>query len=483
MKRGSFNTRLGFILAASGSAVGLGNIWKFPFEVSNGGGAAFLIMYLFFCFILCFPVIVSEIAIGRSTKKNAIGAFNSMNHRNWNFIGKMGVLCGVLILSFYTVVAGWVLGYVVEMLSGNFQISDSFGEYVNDIENVFLYSFLFMFFTALIVSKGIEKGIEKAAKILMPSLIFIILILIIYALTLPNSIDGIVFYLVPDFSKITSQIYLSDLGKIGAFLADNIGNIKLTILSFPIILSALGQAFFSLSLGMGMLITYGSYVNDKDNIVNSAALITVADVGIAFLSGLIIFPFVFSSGIETQGGPGLIFEVFPKIFENLGEITGVVVGSTFFILLSFAAITSTVSLLEVPVSYLVDEYKINRKYSVWIVAIGILLIGIPSALSQGKFQFFSEFITYFGNDKPIDFMQFIIDLSNDTLLPFGGFLITMYVAFIWKKKNLSNEISKGNPNYTGSIVEKYINFSITYICPLILGTIFILTFLNKYFNI
>jgi len=455
MKRGSFNSRLGFILAASGSAVGLGNIWKFPFEVSNGGGAAFLIMYLFFCFILCFPVIVSEIAIGRNTKKNAIGAFNSMNHRNWNFIGKMGVLCGVLILSFYTVVAGWVLGYVVEMLSGNFQISDGFGEYVNDIENVFFYSFLFMFFTALIVSKGIEKGIEKAAKILMPSLIFIILILIIYALTLPNSIDGIVFYLVPDFSQINLTVA---------------GN-------------ALGQAFFSLSLGMGMLITYGSYVNDNDNIVNSAALITVADVGIAFLSGLIIFPFVFSSGIETQGGPGLIFEVFPKIFENLGEITGVVVGSTFFILLSFAAITSTVSLLEVPVSYLVDEYKINRKYSVWIVATGILLIGIPSALSQGKFQFFSEFITYFGTDKPIDFMQFIIDLSNDTLLPFGGFLITMYVAFIWKKKNLSIEISKGNPNYTGSIVEKYINFSISYICPLILGTIFILTFLNKYFNI
>ncbi len=455
MKRGSFNTRLGFILAASGSAVGLGNIWKFPFEVSNGGGAAFLLMYLFFCFILCFPVIVSEIAIGRNTKKNAIGAFNSMNHRNWNFIGKMGVLCGVLILSFYTVVAGWVLGYVVEMLSGNFQISDGFGEYVNDIENVFFYSFLFMFFTALIVSKGIEKGIEKAAKILMPSLIFIILILIIYALTLPNSIDGIVFYLVPDFSQINLTVA---------------GN-------------ALGQAFFSLSLGMGMLITYGSYVNDNDNIVNSAALITVADVGIAFLSGLIIFPFVFSSGIETQGGPGLIFEVFPKIFENLGEITGVVVGSTFFILLSFAAITSTVSLLEVPVSYLVDEYKINRKYSVWIVAIGILLIGIPSALSQGKFQFFSEFITYFGTDKPIDFMQFIIDLSNDTLLPFGGFLFTMYVAFIWKKKNLSNEISKGNPNYSGSIVEKYINFSISYICPLILGSIFILTFLNKYFNI
>tara|TARA_Y100000768_G_scaffold79761_1_gene56572 strand:+ start:2401 stop:3762 length:1362 start_codon:yes stop_codon:yes gene_type:complete len=453
MKRGSFGSRLGFILAASGSAVGLGNIWKFPFEVSNGGGAAFLLMYLFFCFILCFPVIVSEIAIGRKTKKNAIGAFNKLNHRKWNFIGKMGVLCGVLILSFYTVVAGWVLGYVIEMVNGNFDISNDFGAYVNDIENVFLYSILFMFFTALIVSKGIEKGIEKAAKILMPSLIGIILVLIIYALTLPNSIDGIIFYLVPDFSQINLNIA---------------GN-------------ALGQAFFSLSLGMGMLITYGSYVDDKNNIVNSAALITLADVGIAFLSGLIIFPFVFSSGIETQGGAGLIFEVFPKIFENLGNTTGIIVGSTFFILLSFAAITSTVSLLEVPVSYLVDEYKVDRKYSVWIVAITILIIGIPSALSQGKYVFFSDFITYFGSDQPIDFMQFIIDISNDTLLPFGGFLITIYVSFVWKKQNLSDEISKGYLNYKGSFIEKYINFSITYICPLILGSIFILTFINKFF--
>ena len=455
MKRGSFNTRLGFILAASGSAVGLGNIWKFPFEVSNGGGAAFLIMYLMFCFILCFPVIVSEIAIGRNTKKNAIGAFNEMGKREWNFIGKMGVLCGVLILSFYTIVAGWVLGYVIEMISGNFSISDNFGYYVNNTSNVLFYSVLFMVITAFIVSKGVEKGIEKAAKILMPSLIIIILLLIIYALTLPNSIDGIIFYLVPDFSQINLTVA---------------GN-------------ALGQAFFSLSLGMGMLITYGSYIDKNNNIINSAALITLTDVGIAFLAGLIIFPFVFSSGIETQGGPGLIFQVFPKIFEGLGPLTGTVIGSTFFILLSFAAITSTVSLLEVPVSYLVDEYKVERKYSVWIVAFIILLIGIPSALSQGKIVFFSEFITYFGNDKPIDFMQFIIDVSNDTLLPFGGFLITMYVSFVWKKKNLSDEIRKGNPNYKGSLVEKYINFSITYVCPLILGSIFLLTFLNKFFGI
>ena len=455
MKRGSFNSRLGFILAASGSAVGLGNIWKFPFEVSNGGGAAFLIMYLLFCFVLCFPVIVSEIAIGRNTKKNAIGAFDKMGKRKWNFIGKMGVLCGVLILSFYTIVAGWVLGYVFEMATGNFAISENFGSYVNNTSTVLLYSILFMFLTALIVSRGVEKGIEKAAKILMPSLIIIILSLIVYALTLPNSIDGIIFYLVPDFSQINLTVA---------------GN-------------ALGQAFFSLSLGMGMLITYGSYIDDDNNIINSATVITLADVGIAFLAGLIIFPFVFSSGIETQGGPGLIFQVFPQIFQDLGGTTGIIIGSTFFILLSFAAITSTVSLLEVPVSYLVDEYKIERKYSVWIVAVVILLIGIPSAFSQGKSVFFTEFITYFGSEKPIDFMQFIIDVSNDTLLPFGGFLITMYVAYVWKKKNLTDEISKGNPTYKGSLMEKYINFSVTFICPLILGSIFLLTFLNKFFGI
>ena len=452
--RGSFNSRLGFILAASGSAVGLGNIWKFPFEVSNGGGAAFLIMYLFFCFVLCFPVIVSEIAIGRNTKRNAIGAFNEMGHKKWNFIGKMGVLCGILILSFYTIVAGWVLGYVIEMIKGNFDISNSFGAYVNNIENVLLYSFIFMFSTAFIVSRGVEKGIEKTAKILMPSLIFIIISLIIYALTLPNAIDGIKFYLIPDFSQINLTVA---------------GN-------------ALGQAFFSLSLGMGMLITYGSYVDKKNNIINSAALITLTDVGVAFLSGLIIFPFIFSSGVESAGGPGLIFEVFPKIFSSFGDTTGILVGSVFFILLSFAAITSTVSLLEVPVSYLVDEFKIERKISVWLVALIILMIGIPSALSQGKSEFFTNFITYFGSDKPIDFMTFIIDVSNDTLLPLGGFLITLYVSYVWGKSNLSSEIESGNSSYKNSLIEKYINFSLSYVCPLILGSIFILTFLNKFFG-
>ena len=453
--RGGFNTKIGFILAAAGSAVGLGNIWKFPIEVSEGGGAAFLLMYLFFCFILCFPVIVSEIAIGRKSNRNAIGSFEKLGFKKWSFIGKMGVITGILILSFYSVVAGWVLGYVFEMIRGNFQVSESFYEYTNNVKHIMLYSFLFMFVTALIVSKGIADGIERASKILMPSLIFLMIILIIYALTLPNSIDGIKFYLIPDFS----QINLNVAG------------------------SALGQAFFSLSLGMGMLITYGSYINKDNNIVKSAALITLSDVGIAFLAGLVIFPFIFSKNLAVEGGPGLIFTTLPQIFESLGQTTGILVGSTFFILLTFAALTSTVSLLEVPVSYVVDEYKVSRKLSVWIIAFFIFILGIPSLLSQGEFLFFKNFITYLGASEPVDFMSFIIHVSNDTLLPLGGFLITIFVAYIWKKENLLEEISIGNNNFKNSIIAKYISFSISFLCPIILGLLFLITFLEKFFGI
>jgi len=453
--RGGFNSKIGFILAATGSAVGLGNIWKFPIEVSQGGGAAFLLMYLFFCFILCFPVIVSEIAIGRKSNRNAIGSFKELGHKKWNFIGKMGVITGVLILSFYTVVAGWVLGYVFEMIKGNFSISNNFQAYTNNIQQALFFSFLFMFFTALIVSKGIADGIEKASKILIPSLIFIMISLIFYGITLPNSFDGIKFYLIPDFSQI---------------------NVKVAG-------SALGQAFFSLSLGMGMLITYGSYINKNNNIISSAALITLADVGIAFLAGLIIFPFIFSNNLTVEGGPGLIFTTLPKIFESLGSLTGTIIGTAFFILLTLAALTSTISLLEVPVSYVVDEYKINRKYSVWIIASIIFLLGIPSLLAQGSSSFFTNFIVYIGAEKPIDFMTFITHVSNDTLLPLGGFLITVFVAYVWKKEKLIDEISIGNENFRNSILEKYIIFSISYVCPILLGSIFLITFLNKFFGV
>ncbi|MCB0505241.1 MAG: sodium-dependent transporter [Cyclobacteriaceae bacterium] len=453
--RGNFSSKIGFIAAAAGSAVGLGNIWKFPFEVGQGGGAAFVLVYLAFAFILCFPVMVTEIAIGRRTQKNPVGAFSDLGFRNWRWLGIMGVLAGFLILSFYNVVAGWAFGYFIEMVTGHFEIGQHFGEFTKNFVKVGGYGLIFMAATAFIVSRGISAGIEKASKILMPSLVIMMLGLVIYSFTLPNAGKGIEFYLLPDFSKIT----------------------------LPVVYRALGQAFFSLSLGMGALITYGSYVGKNDNIVSSAAIITLADVGIAFLAGLMMFPFVFSQNLPPTGGPGLIFVTLPGIFQSLGPVLGIVIGSVFFLLLSFAALTSTVSLLEVPVAYVVDEHKIPRKISVWVIAALIFIIGIPSLLSNGASDLFSSFITYPGAESATDFMTFIGHVANDTFLPLGGALIVIFAAYVWKKHNLNNELEQGFAGFKGSFVEKFIDLSISYIAPVVLLSIFILNVLDRFFGV
>lgn len=469
--RGHFNSRIGFILAAAGSAVGLGNIWKFPFEVGQGGGAAFVVLYLGFCFLLCFPVMVSEIAIGRKTQRNAVGAFKELGFAKWSFIGFMGVMAGVLILSFYNVVAGWAFGYFLEMVQGDMTVfhsvvneaGDEVPYFVNTIadwKKVGLYGIVFMLVTAFIVSKGISGGIERASKILMPSLFILILGLIGYSLTLDHAFKGIEFYLVPDFSAITGEV----------------------------VYSALGQAFFSLSLGMGALITYGSYVSKQQNIVRSAALITLTDVSIAFLAGLMIFPLVAyltqGSMEGVSGGAGLIFVTLPGVFESLGANLGPIIGVIFFLLLSFAALTSTVSLLEVPVAYLVDEKKIKRPVAVWGTALFIFLIGIPSLLSNGAHEGLSSFMEMHKNGEwgVKSFMDFVEVIASDTFLPIGGALISIFVAYVWKTHNLNAEISEGRENSVKAVTW-YINFAISYICPVILGSIGLVTILDRFFGI
>lgn len=456
--RGQFNSRIGFILAAAGSAVGLGNIWKFPFEVGQGGGAAFVVLYLTFCFMLCFPVMVSEIAIGRKTQLNPVGAFKKLGYKNWSIIGLLGVIAGVLILSFYNVVAGWAFGYFLEMIQGNFGIGEQFGTFITDVTKVGLYGIVFMAVTAFIVSRGISGGIEKASKILMPTLFILILFLIGYAMTLDGAMEGIKFYLVPDFSELNGEV----------------------------VYSALGQAFFSLSLGMGALITYGSYVSRQQNIVRSAALITLTDVSIAFLAGLMIFPFVayLSQGSMegVEGGAGLIFATLPGVFESLGPTLGIVIGSVFFLLLSFAALTSTVSLLEVPVSYLVDEKKIKRPYAVWGMAAFIFILGIPSLLSNGSVEALTSFVTLGDDDKSTNFMDFVGLIASDTFLPLGGALISFFVAYIWKTNNLNEEMALGRENAI-PLVTKYINFAVMFICPVVLGAIGIVTILDRFFGV
>ena len=297
-KRDAFSGRLGFILATSGAAVGLGNIWKFPFEVANGGGAIFLFIYLIICFTICWPIMLSEASIGRAARKDAVSAYGAVGKRRWNFIGKIGVLMSVIVLSFYNVVAGWAFGYFIEMLVGNFAVGEQFSELVNNIFIVNVYSLCFMLLTAFIVSKGISGGIEKASRIMMPLLLIIILFLGVYAMTLPHAGEGIAFYLFPDFSE----------------------------LKMSVIYSAAGQAFFSLSLGMSAIITYGSYLPKNDNMVQSTAFITLADVGVAFLAGLMVFPFIsfLSAGdMESiKAGPALIFETLPTVFGLIGGCLG-----------------------------------------------------------------------------------------------------------------------------------------------------------------
>ena len=455
-RRDTFTNKLGFVFAAAGAAVGLGNIWKFPFEVAAGGGAVFLIVYLVLCFGICYPIMVAETAIGRSTRRNAIGAFTLIGGRGWGLLGKLNVLTAVLILSFYNVVSGWAFGYFLHIVRGNFDID--FNYMVNDIFSVTVYAAFFMFATVLVVGRGISKGIERASRLLMPTLLIMMLVLIIYALSLPHAMDGIAFYLSPDFSNLSIQV----------------------------IYEAVGQAFFSLSLGLGNVLTYASYLPKHTNITQSTAMVTIADVLVAFLAGLMIFPMVsFIRGGDFSniaGGPSLLFGTLPQVFAELGPVMGAVVGGFFFLLIAFAALTSTLSLLEIPVSYAVDELKIERKNAVPFMALFVFLIGVPSMLAQGDSAFLSACVRYLGGGEVKDFMSFVVDIT-DTSMILGGCLIAVFAAYVWRKDGMRKELQDGNPGFAGSILDYYINFSLRYLCPIILGVIFIVGTLKKYFGV
>jgi len=453
--RGNFSSRLGFIMAAAGSAVGLGNIWKFPYEAGQNGGAAFLLVYVLLTFLLCYPIMVGEIAIGRKAGSDAYGSYNKLGGKNWGLLGLYGILCGIMILSFYNVVAGWAFGYFIEISFGNLLNHDDYGSffrlYVLDFWDNLIFSACFMVITAFIVLKGVQRGIEAASKIMMPTLFAILIALIVYSLTLPNAAAGISFYLLPDFSKI----------------------------NFQTIYSAMGQAFFSLSLGMGALITYGSYVNKNQNVLGSAATITVMDMSVAFLSGLLIFPLVFSQGQSPEEGPALVFVVLPGIFDAMGPILGRVVGGGFFLLLCFAALTSTISLLEVPVAYFVDQKKWSRKRTTWLLAGVIFILGLPSMLSQGAVDMFTSLSFYQGKSA----LDFVSEVFSDISLPLGGCLMTIFIVTRWSTQNMSEELYLGNEKYRNSFLEKYINFTIRFVCPILLGIFSILIIIDKFFGI
>lgn len=464
MQRGEWSSRMGFILAAAGSAVGLGNIWGFPIQTAQNGGAAFVFVYIVLTFVVCFPIVITEIAIGRRTGKNPAGALNELAPGTpWNLVGKLGVLCGFMILSFYIVLAGWVFGYFLEVITGGLATIATDGEFAKFIGSPWknlLYMFLFMGATVSIVLGGVKDGIEKWARYLMPTLIIMLFALIIYILTRDGAMAGLSYYIIPDFSKITMKT----------------------------VNSGLSQAFFSLSLGMGALITYGSYVSKKENIIASGMIVTGLDTFIAFSAGLLILPAVFTlPGLEiseVNEGPGLLFVVLPKVFMHMTASVGYFgasfVAAFFFLLICFAALTSTISLLEVPTAYIVDENGLDRKKAALSAGIIITLLGIGSLLGNGASDFFSKFITYPSGESK-DFLSFVADVFNASFLPLGGFLITAFTAFKWKTHNLSEEIAQGNPGFKGSVMEKLIT-TMLYICPFIILFIFLNTVAATYFG-
>lgn len=455
--RGSFSSRIGFIAAAAGSAVGLGNIWKFPYETGENGGAAFLLLYLFCAFIICMPIMVAEIGLGRHAQLNAHGSYRFVGGKNWGIVGIIGIIVGIMILSFYNVVAGWAFGYFLQISFGELlsqgDFAGYFSSYTANVQDNLIFSLVFMVLTASIVAGGVEKGIERWTKILMPMLLVLIIGLIIYALTLENAAQGIQFYLVPDFTKITIDT----------------------------VFSALSQAFFSLSLGMGAIITFGSYFSKKENIVSSAALVTTTDMIIAFLAGLLVFPLVFFQGIEPTQGPGLVFVTMPSIFQDMGSFLGPLIGGLFFLLLCFAALTSTVSLLEVPVAFVKDEFRFRRRPAVITIAAIIFLLGLPSMLGHGAVETLSHFASYGGSTH--NFMDVVITVFSDIGLPFGGLMISLFVAYKWKMTNFAKEIEDGHPHFRGTIEYKFVSVMLGFISPIIVVLILISTILQKFFGV
>ncbi|MFV0377151.1 MAG: sodium-dependent transporter [Mangrovibacterium sp.] len=438
--RAEFSSKFGIIAAAAGSAVGLGNIWKFPYITGVYGGAAFLFVYLGFIAAIGLPVMLSELIIGRKSRKNPYGAFKKLAPNSaWPVVGLLGVGAAFMILAFYGVVAGWAVEYVVLAAGNGFksqspdQLSVMFSNFIEAPFRPVIYQLIFMFLTALIVFFGIKNGIEKSAKIMMPFLVLIILVLDVRAITLPGAGEGLRFLFHPDFSKLTGEG----------------------------ILSALGHAFFSLSLGMGTLITYGSYIDKKNNLINTALNVTIADTLIAILAGIAIFPAVFAFGIEASSGSGLVFITLPNVFQQMPG--GYFFSILFFVLLVLAALTSSISILEVVVAYFHEELKMKRKLATVFAAVIISLLGIICSLSMGIFSHYKFF--------NLNFFDLLDWISANLMLPLGGLFISLFMGWKFGRKRIKEEIEKGG-SISGFFLSVFL-ILVRFIAPIAIAVVFL----------
>jgi len=444
--RGAWSSKAGFILAGAGSAIGLGNIWRFPYMTGDNGGAIFVLVFLVFCFLIGYPVMIAELTLGRHTEKNPVGMFNSLSGGRplWKLVGGLCVLSGFTIFSWYSVIAGWVVGYVYKTAVGAFEtqltneaIDTIFSSFVSNTPVVMVLHALMIFMAAFVVSGGVRGGIEKFSKWLMPILFALLILLAIRSVTLEGAMEGLRFYLYPDFSKVSGVM----------------------------VLKAMGQALFSLSLGMGTMITYGSYLSKKENIATSAAWITSFDVLVSILAGFVILPAVAAMHQSYAQGPDLIFKVLPSIFGSMPG--GYFFGLGFFTLIIIAALTSTVSILEVPVAYFVDERGWSRKQAVTFVACLAWLIGTPAALSHGATAFLTR-LPGIG----ASFFDVISTAFGDISLSIGAFFIAVFVAWVWGVAKATKEIeSEGN----SFAVKAIWSFLIKFVAPIIILIVFLYT--------
>lgn len=438
--RGQFTSSLGFIMAAAGSAIGLGNLWKFPYVAGNSGGGFFIVFYIVFALVLGVPIMLAEMSIGRNTELNPINAFQKLNKR-WTFVGVTGVVCAFIILSYYSVVGGWVLKYIAAYLTGGNFGGDSasyFNSFVARPVEPAVWHIVFMAFCAVVVIGGIAKGIEKASKIMLPCLFVLVLIVAVRSVTLPGGAEGIEFLLVPNFDAVES-----------------IGSIT------NMMVLAMGQIFFSLSLGLGIAITYGSYLHKDSDLQQNSLVIVGLDTLIAVIAGLAILPAVFAFGFEPSAGPGLIFATLPAVFSSmpLGNLFGLL----FFILVFFAAATSAIALLEVVASFFIDHFHWKRIVATSSMALVMGIIGIFASLSMGPLSGFT-----IGGMNLFDAMGF---LTDKILMPLSAFFTCLFVGYVWGIPNASAEIEKGCAKF---YLHGFFRICIRYVAPVLIAIIFVM---------
>ena len=444
MSRDSFGSRFGALVAMAGSAVGLGNLWRFPFLVGENGGAAFIIVYIALSFLICLPIFISEFIIGRRSQKNAFAAFRDLSHgSNWKWIGLFTVIVPLVVLSYYSVIGGWSIEYLIKSLTFSFTsgesqsaISTMFTDFVSNPWMPLLGHTAFMMVTALIVVIGIKDGIEKFSKVMMPMLFFIVIAIAIYSVTLPGAGRGVEYLFKPDFSKIDAKVCAT----------------------------ALGQAFFSLSLGFGTILTYASYVDKKENILFQSTATAASDLMFALIAGLAIMPAVFAFGLNPQSGPGLVFETLPFVFGKMPA--GGVIAILFFVALLVAALTSSISMLEVAVAYLTEEKKFSRPTACAVLFGACWTVGALCSLSFGPLSD----IRIFG-DTIFDFFD---NLSSNVLMTLGSLFTVLFVGWRLKKTDIYEEFTNGGSLRTNVKIFGVLWFLIRYICPVAVAVIFLL---------